>query len=147
MYLVSLKLLLENRHWNWISIGITVISLMIYFCVLFLSWAPSIVDSTQPQLVGIAEQILISGKYWCLFLGVPLACLVFDFFTYCVRMVFFPTPIDKVLYEQVYVNPNYDHREQLIRLQKTQHIKKVQQSVNSEQRKREIFQQRKSSFS
>lgn len=73
VYLVSIKLLLENRHSNWISYGITVISLMIYDCVLFLSWAPSIVDSTQPQLVGIAEQLLISDKYWS-FIGVPLAC-------------------------------------------------------------------------
>ncbi len=121
--------------------------MIIYFCIIVLSWAPSIVNSTQPQLVGVAWQMLISAKDWCVIIGGPLACLIPDIFFNFIRMVFYPTPIDKVLYEQVLINPNYDHKESIMKQQKTTHMKKVQQSIMSEQRKRMLLQQKKSSFS
>ena len=52
-----------------------------------------------------------SSNFWLMIIGGPLVCLVPDLFILLIRQVFYPYPIEKVLFEQKFVEPNYDYRE------------------------------------
>jgi hypothetical protein len=41
----------------------------------------------------------------------PLICLIPDVFIQLIKQVFYPTPIDKVLFVQKFKEPNYDYIE------------------------------------
>lgn len=44
-------------------------------------------------------------------IGAPLVCLAPDLYLQLTKQVFYPSPIEKVLFEQKFVEPNYDYRE------------------------------------
>ena len=51
------------------------------------------------------------SNFWIMMIGVPLVCLAPDLFLILGKYVFYPSPIEKVLFEQKFVEPNYDYRE------------------------------------
>ncbi len=75
-------------------------------------------------------------------IGGPVISLVPDVFITLTKQVFFPSPIEKVLIEQKFKDPNYDYREHFNKIQKNLQMRKRQTAIQSEQRKIMIAQKR-----
>jgi len=50
-------------------------------------------------------------KFWIMIIAGPLICLVPDLFFNLTKQVFYPSPIEKVLNEQKYIDPQYDSKD------------------------------------
>lgn len=89
----------------------------------------------QPQINGVPWEMVKQPRYWLILFGGPLICLLPDFFLNMIKQVFYPNPIDKVIYEQKYIEPNFDHKEIILKLQKSMQSKKRMSAIYSEHRK------------
>jgi len=47
----------------------------------------------------VTWQMFSSSNFWLMIIGGPLICLVPDLFILLIRQVFYPSPIEKVLFE------------------------------------------------
>jgi magnesium-transporting ATPase (P-type) len=146
VHLVIYKLWLESRHFNWISFAMGTFCILIYWCFLLLGQIPTISNFLQPQLLGVTKQMFSSSEFWLMIIGCPLVCLAPDLYIQLTKQVFYPSPIEKVLFEQKFVEPNYDYREHFNKIQKSLQMRKRQAAIQNEQRKI-ILAQRRSTFS
>jgi len=144
VHLVIYKLLLEARHFNGISFAIGILCLFVYWSFLLLGQISAIGNLMQPQIVGVIRQMFWSLEFWILIFGGPLICLIPDVFIQLIKQVFYPSPIDKVLFEQKYKEPNYDYIEHFNNIQKTLQMRKRRTAIQSEHRKIMIAQKRSS---
>jgi magnesium-transporting ATPase (P-type) len=142
VHLVTYKLLLETRHFNLISFVFGFLSLLIYWSFLLFASVPFVANSLQPQIQGVIYQMFFSADFWIMIIAGPLVCLIPDAFIQLIKQVFYPTPIDKVLFVQKFKEPNYDYIEHFNNIQKSLQMRKRRTAIQSEQRKIMIAQKR-----
>ena len=98
IHLVFYKLLLETRHLNLYTLLSGILSMLIYYNVLFyLSEINAVSNAFQPELQGVMQGLFETPHFWVKVAVTPLACLVPDVIMKLLQKLFYPNPIDKVL--------------------------------------------------
>ena len=98
IHLVFYKLLLETRHLNLYTVLTGMLSLLIYYMVLFyFSEINAVSEALQPELQGVMQGLIETPNFWVKIGVTPLVCLVPDLFMKLLQKLFYPNPIDKVL--------------------------------------------------
>lgn len=129
VHLVIFKLLLESRHFNLLSFLMGLLCLFVYWCFLLLGQIPYIANSAQPQVLGVVREMFWTPDFWLMIFGGPFICLVPDVFVSLTKQVFFPSPIEKVLFEQKFKDPDYDYREHFNKISKNLQMRKRQTAI------------------
>lgn len=73
--------------------------------------------------------MLLSADFWIMIIAGPLICLIPDAFIQLTKQVFYPTPIDKVLFVQKFKEPNYDYIEHFNNIQKSLQMRKRRTAI------------------
>ena len=98
IHLVFYKLLLETRHLNLYTVLSGILSILIYYNILFYFSEINAVSKTlQPELQGVMHSLFETPNFWLMIGVTPLVCLVPDVFMKLLQKLFYLDPVDKVL--------------------------------------------------
>ncbi len=98
IHLVFYKLLIETRHLNLYTVLSGILSILIYYKVLFFfSEINAVSKALQPELQGVMHSLFESPNFWLTIGVTPLVCLVPDVILKLYQKLFDPNPVDKVL--------------------------------------------------
>lgn len=95
-----MKLFIESIFWNWLSILMAVVSLVIYYLILVIGSSTIFSYNFQKEATGLIGLEFGSLYFWILALIGPLIGLLPDFTYMFIANIYYPSPTDIVVAEQ-----------------------------------------------
>ena len=100
VHIVTIKLFIESIFWNWLSLLMAVISLIIYYLILIIGSSTIFSYNFQKEATGLLAIEFGSIYFWILALIGPLIGLLPDFTYMFITSIYYPTPTEIIVAEQ-----------------------------------------------
>lgn len=100
VHLVTMKLFIESIFWNWLSILMAGVSLLIYYLILVIGSSTAFSYTFQKEATGLLEQEFGSLYFWMLGLIGPWVCLLPDLTYKFIVTLYWPTPTEIIVADQ-----------------------------------------------
>jgi magnesium-transporting ATPase (P-type) len=100
VHLVTMKLFIESIFWNWLSLLMAGISLVIYYLILVIGSSTIFSYTFQKEATGLLEQQFGSLYFWILTLIGPFICLLPDLTYKFIITLYWPTPTEIIVADQ-----------------------------------------------
>lgn len=97
IHIITLKLYLESIHWTKLSIGVGVLSVLVYYLSVLVLCTEFMSSVFQPEAYKLFSKVLDKGMSWIAILLVPVLALIPDFLLVAGEFVFCPTKIQQLL--------------------------------------------------
>lgn len=109
IHIVTFKIFVEITYWNWLVIGTSVLSVIVYYVSILLINNPVFAKKVQNQLTGKVFDMMLNNTFWVYVLTVPFFVLVFDLCLKNLYKFLKPTPIDLIKMGKVKVGIETDN--------------------------------------
>lgn len=92
VHIVSIKLMLISEFWNFLNLFAVLLSIAIYYAALFVLSSDSLSKHLQPEMTGVASDIMTNFKSLVMLVLTPLLALLPDIIFKQLEYNSFPTP-------------------------------------------------------
>jgi phospholipid-transporting ATPase len=108
IHIVTFKIFIEIAYWNWLVLGTSVLSVLVYYVSILLVNNPLFAKKVQNELTGKVFDMMLSKTFWLYVLTLPILVLVFDSCLKNVYRFYKPNPVDLVNMGKVQIEVETD---------------------------------------
>ena len=97
IHVVSIKLLLISNFWNWLSISLTILSVILYYIIIVILCTYQMGKLLQPESIGIFSEIISKFQSLTMILLSPFIICLPDIIIKQISYNYFPTPVEYIM--------------------------------------------------
>ena len=97
IHVVSIKLLLISNFWNLLSISLTILSVILYYCIIIILCTNQIGKLLQPESIGVFSKIITKFPSLVMIILSPFIICLPDIIIKQISYTYSPTPVQYIM--------------------------------------------------